>query len=452
MIEDSLAAVAERLGGRLQGADSTFRGLSTDSRMVEPGSLFLALRGPNFDGHAFAADALAAGAAAVLVERAPSSLAPAVIVDDSRRALGQLGSWWRRRVAPTVVGVTGSNGKTTVKQMLVSILSRVAATSATRGNLNNDIGVPLTLARLRLGDVYAVVEMGANRPGEIAALAALAQPGVAVVTNANRAHLEGFGSLEQVARAKGELYQALADDGTAVINVDDPHCSMWSRFAGQRSVIDFGIDNHAQVRGIPLGPSGRCRIELPGGVLELVLPVPGRHNLYNALAAAAVAVALGAPAAAIREGLEGFEPPAGRLCTRAATCGARIIDDSYNANPASLEAGADVLMQSGGEPWVALGDMGELGDDAAELHFQSGRMLRERGVRRLYAWGPLSAYTVRGFGSEGRHFEQKQDLIAALEEDLTAGVDLLVKGSRRAGMEAVVVRLCADDATPGEGR
>ncbi len=448
MIEASLVRLAEVLGAGLQGPTVTIRGLSTDSRVPRPGSLFVALRGPRFDGHAYAADALAAGAAGVLVEHA-DGLEPALVVADTREALGKVGHWWRQETDPLVVGVTGSNGKTTVKQMLVSILAGVGKTSATRGNLNNDVGVPLTLAKLSRDDQYAVIEMGANHMGEIAYLAGLARPDVALVNNANPAHLEGFGSIANIARAKGEIYEALGEDGVAVINADDPHAHVWMALAAGRTIVDFGMGGGARVRGRALSPAGHCRIELPGDTLELMLPVPGLHNLYNALAATAAAVALEIPAERIAAGLEGFEPPAGRLRPCAARCGADILDDSYNANPASLEAGARVLIAGAGEPWVALGDMAELGDDAPRLHQEAGRLLMHLGVRRLYACGPLSLHAAKGFGSEARHFDSRDDLIAALEQDLTAGVSLLVKGSRSSGMDKVVERLVGDAPKAG---
>ena len=442
MIRSDLATAAKVIRGRVQGDPVAFRGLSTDSRNVERGSLFIALRGPRFDGNRYVADALAQGAVAALVDRAQPDTGPLLLVDDSRRALGALGRWWREQVAPALVGVTGSNGKTTVKQMLTGILSGVGRTSATRGNLNNEIGVPLTLARLREDDAFAVVEMGANHVGEIAYLASLARPDVAVVTNARAAHLEGFGSLEQVARGKGELFESLAPDGVAVINADDPFAALWLQLADGRPVLDFGIDSPARIRGTMLDNAGRCRISLAGESLEITLPVPGRHNLHNALAAAAAAQALRVPAAAIAAGLESFEPPERRLRLRDATGGARLLDDSYNANPASLEAGVGVLVAMPEEPWLALGDMAELGEQAAELHFEAGRMARDHGVRRLYGFGPLSAHAVRGFGQGARHFAELEDLVAALEQDLTRGVALLVKGSRSMGMEIVVERLC----------
>lgn len=441
MIRARLSELAQVLDARIQGDDLFVSGVGIDSRHIDRGSLFVAIAGPRFDGHDFAVPALKAGAAAVMLEHAVDGAAPALLVDDSRVALGRLGRWWRQQVNPWVVGITGSNGKTTVKQMLHAVLSRAGDASATQGNLNNDLGVPLTLCRLRHGQRYAVVEMGANHAGEIAHLAALAQPDVAVVTNAGPSHLEGFGSVEGVAHAKGELFQALTAGGTAVINADDIYASLWREFAQGRRIIDFGIATEAAVKGEAELADGHFRVRTPQGELALRLRVPGRHNRMNALAAIAAALAFEVPLEAIRVGLEGFLPAAGRLQSRAAACGARVIDDSYNANPLSLAAAIDVLVEDGGESWLVLGDMGELGPQAEELHRDAGRYARKQGVSRLFALGELSAAAVEAFGPGASHFSDHGALIDALRTDLRADVTVLVKGSRSMGMEHVAAAL-----------
>lgn len=441
MIRARLSELAPVLDARIQGPDVTIGGVTIDSRRVGAGNLFVALVGPRFDGHDFAAGALSSGAAAALLQHPVDQAVPALLADDTRGALGRLGRWWRQQVNPWVVGVTGSNGKTTVKQMLHAILSRVADTAATEGNLNNDLGVPLTLCRLRHGQRFAVVEMGANHAGEIAQLAAMAQPDVAVVTNAGPSHLEGFGSVEGVAHAKGELFQALPAGGTAVINADDHYAGLWRELAAGRRVIDFGIHHEAAVRAEAPDADGRFRVGTPAGELVMQLRVPGAHNRMNALAATAAALAFEVPLDAIRDGLEGFQPAAGRLQLRPAMRGARVIDDSYNANPLSLAAAVDVLVGASGESWLVLGDMGELGPQAEELHAEAGRNARQRGVQRLFTLGPMSAVAARAFGEGAEHFSDRQRLIDALRKALHPDVTVLVKGSRSMGMERVAAAL-----------
>ncbi len=450
MIRLHLEDLVAPLGARLSGPSVAFQGVSTDSRAVQPGQLFVALEGERFDGHAFVADALGRGAAAVLVRRAEAITGPALVVDDTRRALGALARFWRRRCSARIAAITGSNGKTTVKEMLGAIMQRVAPTLMTRGNLNNDIGVPLTLFHLAQEDGFGVVEMGANHGGEIAELVAIAEPDVGVVTNAGPSHLEGFGSLDGVARGKGEMFQGLPMHGAAVINADDPYSGLWRELAGRRRVVDFGIDAPATVSA-QLAPSGEpVRMVLPTETIHVRMPVPGRHNLLNALAAAAAATALEAPAAAIRQGLEGFTPAAGRLSRRHGAAGCAVLDDTYNANPASLAAGLEVLVAEPGTPWLVLGDMGELGDEGAALHAWAGEQARAAGVQRLFAVGPLSAAATAAFGADAEHFDDHDALIKALCGSVSAEVTVLVKGSRSMGMERVVAALEAGDAAGGE--
>ncbi len=450
MIEARLSEVLPRIGAGLLGDDAVFRGVTLDSRRIERGNLFVALTGPRFDGHDYVGDALSSGAAAVMVEQAVRGAEPALLVDDCRQALGRLGRWWRQRMAATVVGITGSNGKTTVKQMVHGILEQAAPTYATEGNLNNELGVPLTLSRIAPGHRYVVVEMGASAAGEIAYLAGLAEPDVVVVTNAGPAHLEGFGSLDGVARAKGELFQALGPGGTAVINVDDTYAGLWRSFASGRAALGFGFSADADIRGIEALRGGVFEVCIPAGKLDIRLPVAGRHNRMNALAAIAVAVALDISPDHIRTGLERFRPAGGRLQRVPAAGGGWLIDDSYNANPASLSAGLAVLLEQPGEPWLVLGDMGELGADGEAMHAHAGREARRLGVTRLFAVGTLSRAAAEAFGEGGAHFDDQQQLIDALRPLMGGGAVVLVKGSRSMGLERVVAALAKQDKN-GEG-
>jgi len=463
MIRGTLNELIAVTGGRVHGGDAAFQGLSTDTRNLQAGSLFVALRGPNFNASDFIAAAREAGAAAVVVERAPSDDGPALVVRDSRLALGQIARHWRRKLAPELVGITGSNGKTTVKQMLAAILAQAGETLATKGNLNNDIGVPLTLACLTPAHRYAVIEMGANHAGEIALLGEIAEPHVAIVNNAGPAHLEGFGSLDGVARAKGELFELLGQDGTAVINADDCYAPLWRELAQERRVMDFGLEQPARVSAGSVDASGAVHIRTPLGEVSVRLAVPGRHNLMNALAATAAAVALNVSLDHVRAGLEGFRPEAGRLQYGYSPEGALIINDSYNANPASLNAGLAVLREqaaahaaqivgthgpdaASARPWLVLGDMAELGAEAVAMHAEAGLQARAAGVVRLYTLGNISAAASRAFGEGASHFQHRVDLLAALHGSLDPEVVVLVKGSRSMGMEHVVAGLMATTA------
>ncbi len=432
-----LGEVADWIGATLQGDNQAFHGVSTDSRSVQAGELFVALRGPRHDGHDHVATAIAQGAAAVMVERPMPVSVPQLVVADSRRALGELAAAWRRSLDVEVVAITGSNGKTTVKEMCAAILREAAPTLATEGNLNNDIGVPLTLLRLDETHRYAVVELGANHPREIAELVKLVAPQVALVTNAGPAHLEGFGSLEGVARAKGEIYSGLAEDGVAIINADDQFATLWHELAQGRRVISFGAQ--ADV-------SATYQVDVNGQLLHwqgldrecaFTLPLLGEHNLRNALAASAVALALELDTTLIAQGLQGMKPVPGRLHLREGIGGARVIDDSYNANPASVSAGLKVLAGFTGKRYLALGDMGELGEGAEALHREVGVEALQLGIERLYAYGPLSRAACEGFGEQGRYFGEQQQLIDALTPVLDNEVTVLVKGSRASRMDKV---------------
>lgn len=454
MIATSLSDTARMLGLDPPQNDARYVGVSTDTRHLAAGSMFVALRGPHFDGNDYLKQAATQGAVCALANRKASVGLPLLEVEDTRRALGQLAAAWRRRFRLPVMGVTGSNGKTTVKEMLAAICAHCGPTLATKGNLNNAIGVPLTLLELGSHHRYAVIEMGASAPGEIAYLAEIVLPDVAVVNNAAAAHLEGFGSLDGVIRAKGEIYTRLPEHGVAVINADDPGAPIWHELAGQRRQITFGTDSDCDVRldetalALTLGDEGfvsHLGIETPAGPLNLNLPLAGRHNALNAVAATAVALAAEIPVSAISAGLAQVQAVSGRLQYRAGRHGSRLIDDTYNANPHSLAAGIDVLTACPGERWLVLGDMAELGADGVALHTAAGRYARAAGIERLCALGPLSRHAVDAFGSGAEHYSNHELLIEALLRHLPSGATVLVKGSRSMTMERVVEQLTATD-------
>jgi len=453
-----LSELAVRIGAELHGADGDFRGASIDTRRVERGNLFFALPGSRVDGHDFVARAASLGAAAAVVDRLVDSPAPQLQVMDVEAALQRAGAASRHDFDGPVIGVTGSNGKTTVKQMLAAILDHAGSVLATEGNLNNHLGVPLTLMRLDESSQRAVVEMGASSSGEIAMLCDMARPDIAVVTNAGVAHLEGFGSREGVARAKGEIYAGLADDGTAVINADDAYAGLWSEIAGTRSQIRFarregeGVDVYASHEELAADGS-RFTLHTPTGSARVNLKLAGAHNISNALAAAAVAGALNLDADLIARGLAGMAAVGGRMVVTSARDGARLVDDSYNANPESLAAALGWLAQQPGPRWAVLGDMGELGDYAEQAHIEAGTTARQAGVSRLWLTGPLSRHTAESFGEGARWFTDHDALSEALlsalahdsaENNHTGPVTVLVKGSRSARMDRVADALRMD--------
>ncbi len=450
-----VAEAAAALDARYSGPDVVFAGCSTDSRSVPRDALFVALKGPVHDGHEHVGEARAQGAAAALVSRTPSGRSPGlpaeasfplIRVDDTLQALGRLSGAWRDRFELPVIGVTGSNGKTTVKEMLAAILGADAPVLATRGNLNNEIGLPLTLMELGAEHRLAVIEMGANHAGEIARLTVLARPHVGVITQCAPAHLEGFGTIEGVARAKGELFTHLDADGTAVINADDGFAPLWRELAGGRRRIEFAIDAHADVRAAWRQEDTGSRIDMttPGGEVSVRLPLPGRHNVANAAAATAAAIAVGATPEAIVTGLEGMRAVPGRLELKVLDGGARIIDDTYNANPASLRAGLEVLSAFPGRHWLVLGDMAELGDEAPEFHRQAAKLVREHGVDRLLTIGELSRLTTISFGEGAEHHASMDELVESLGESLDPQTTVLIKGSRSMGLERVVAALMVE--------
>ena len=445
----TLSQAAESMQGILHGADRGFDGVSTDSRTLKSGELFFALSGPNFDGGEFVGQASDLGAAAAVVRSLVKDDVAQITVDDTRLALGRLGAAWRHRHAATVVGVTGSNGKTTIKEMITACLSQIAPTLATAGNLNNDIGMPLMLLRIDPSHRYAVLEMGANHAGEIGYLTSLAQPDVVVISNAGIAHLEGFGSMTGIAHGKGEILQGDTRPQCAILNAEDEFYQYWLSLVEDIESLSFGLSDGADVYASRIvadqGSTAFC-LNFPEAAVDLTLPLAGIHNVRNACAAAAVSTALGVSPEQIRTALESIEPVAGRLQPVAGRHGAVLYDDSYNANPESVCAAGDFLVTLSGENWLVLGDMFELGETAGELHYDTGVALAESRIDRLFAVGDLSRHTIRGFGSHGEWFASIDDLIASVETDISADVNVLVKGSRGMRMERVVNALRAPEA------
>ena len=453
MIEGRLDWAASAMDGRLFGADADFRGASTDTRTLVPGQLFFALRGERVDAHEHLDAALAAGAVAAVVSREVASPIPQIRVADTRLALGALAHAWRKRHDLPVIAITGSNGKTTTKEMVASILREEGTTLSTEGNLNNDIGVPLTLFRLGSEHRHAVIEMGANRPNDIAELVAIAEPTVGLVTLCSAAHLAGFGDLAGVARAKGAIYARLGAAGTAIINLDDPFHAQWQATAGTARVLTFGMQDSAAITArnvtvLPIGQGSSFTLCTGAGEIGITLPLDGVHNVQNALAAAAVASALGLSLATVRAGLAAMKPVKGRLNVKTAPSGMVVIDDTYNANPASLAAAIGLLAEQPGRRWLLLGDMGELGSDGPRLHFEAGNAARNSGVERLFAVGPLAAEAARGFGAGATVFETRESAVEAVRRAADPDVVVLVKASRFMRFELAVQALVTSEGCP----
>lgn len=453
MIGMRLSEAGRAVGGNLLNGDVAFTDVATDTRGQVGDCLFVALKGERFDAHEFAGEALEAGAVAVMAEREMAIEAPQLLVPDTRAALGALAQAWRGGFCKPLVAITGSNGKTTVKEMVASILRVEGRVHATHGNLNNEIGVPKTLFGLGSEHDYAVVEMGANHPGEIEYLVALAQPDAALITNAGPAHLEGFGSLDGVASSKGEIFAGLPFGAIAVINFDDPYAGLWLQLAGERPVMSFAMDNEdADVRARILaeGADTRVAISCGQGEVELDLPLAGKHNVLNAAAATALCLSIGADLTSVKQGLESVRAASGRVRRhRLDHSEVELIDDTYNANPASVRAAiallADLASKNAKPAWLVLGDMAELGEDAPAMHAELGRAARESGIRRLMTLGPLSGEASAAFGEDGEPFEDHEALarrlLRLIRERGDRGANILVKGSRSAHMEDVVTKL-----------
>ena len=455
MTPRSLAFIAQATGGRLVGANRVVDGVATDTRALPGGdALFVALKGERFDGHAHVQAAIDGGCVAALVSHELAVDAPQVIVADTERALGAFAAAVQRERHTKVLAITGSNGKTSVKTLLLSILQQLGGAYANPGNRNNEIGLPLAVLDAPDDARFAVYEMGAGKPGDIAYLTEIARPDVALVNNIAPAHLERMGSLLGVAETKGAIHDALPADGVAVVNADDSFAPSFIERAQGRRVLRFGIDAAAelQARDIQLVANGaRFVLAAPTGDIAIALPMPGRHNVRNALAAAAMAIAVGASLEQVRAGLEAVQPVAGRLVAHALRSGAVLVDDSYNANPGSLAAGIDTLASSGDEAWLVLGDMRELGAGEIALHAQAGQQARAAGIVRLFALGDLSAHAVAAFGDGAQAFDSHEALADALAADLHAGVRVLVKGSRGSAMDRIVKALLQRDAAENGG-
>jgi len=445
---DSLSLAADCMNGTLHGADRQFDGISTDTRSIRGGELFFALQGPNFDGHDYVGKARANGAAGAVVSTHVEDDIAQIAVADAKLALGRFSAAWRQSKKARVIGITGSNGKTTLKELVAACLSSTAPTLATAGNLNNDIGMPLMLARIKDEHVYAVLEMGANHAGEIAYLASLANPDIVVITNAAAAHLEGFGSVEGVAHAKGEILQVADRPAVAILNADDDYYEYWRSLVEDTASLSFGLCESADIHADNIEASAtgsRFDLHLPDTSVPVSLSLPGLHNVRNACAAAAVAFALGIDSGKIRAALENVAPVKGRLQPLAGINACTLFDDSYNANPVSVTAAAEFLASLDGESWLVLADMKELGEGAEDLHREVGASVRASGVDRLFALGGLSQHCVEGFG-EGAIWYPDIDALLSDVGKAGSSVNILVKGSRSMRMERVVDALRA--ATP----
>lgn len=450
MIPLTLARIAQFTSGRLQGGGNALSidAVATDTRTLVAGDgralLFVALQGDNFDGHDHVARAAGLGVQAALVSRPVDVAIPQLVVAHTEHALGTLAGAVQRERTAIVVGITGSNGKTSVKQLVAAILSRAGATYANPGNFNNEIGLPLSVLAAPEEARFAVYEMGAGKPGDIAYLTAIARPRIALVNNIAPAHMERMGSLLGIADTKAAIYDALPADGVAIINADDAFAPYFAERAHGRRLLRFGIDASADITATALqlgAEATRFTLQTPVGDVAVTLPLSGRHNVRNALAATAIALAAEVPLATIVAGLAAVEPVAGRLVRHRLGTGAVLIDDSYNANPGSLQAAIDTLATAGGDRWLVLGDMRELGADAAAMHAQAGRNAKSAGIARLYALGSLSAVAAEAFGNGARHFDTHQTLIEALRDDLHGDARVLVKGSRGSAMDRVVTAL-----------
>ena len=443
-----LSEAATYMEGEVLGAnDATFTCVGTDSRKVSQHELFFALKGENFDGHQYAEQAIKQGASAVVIANKNCAARPAILVDDTKKALGRLAAAWRNMFTLPIVAVTGSNGKTTVKEMLAAILNATALTTnanstvlATQGNFNNDIGMPLTLLRLRKHHAFAVIEMGMNHLGEIAYLSNVAKPNIAVINNAGTAHIGELGSRDNIAKAKGEIFEGLSDDGIAVINRDDSYADYWKSLNKNRKIITFGLDAKADVTCSYQALDGYSQITLstPAGNVNFNLNMLGKHNVSNALAASACAVALGISIDEIAKALTQFNGVKGRLQRSDGINGAHVINDTYNANPDSMKAAIDVLTAQKGIRIFVMGDMGELGENSVAMHAEIGAYAKQRGITQLLAFGELCKHAVDAFGENGNHFDALEAIINAARSLMKHNATILVKGSRFMQMERVV--------------
>jgi UDP-N-acetylmuramoyl-tripeptide--D-alanyl-D-alanine ligase len=445
MIKMSLAEINKVLASFTSQEAIEINGVSTDTRTLTPGNLFVALKGEQFDGHTFVSEAAKKGASAALVSQKIDSPLPQIIVPDTLEALGKLSAYWRARFTIPFIGVTGSNGKTTLKNMIASILRAACQGNAnqvlaTEGNLNNNIGVPLNLLRLDANHRYAVLEMGMNHFGEIAYLTQLVKPRVAVINNAAEAHLEGLKDVAGVARAKGEIFLGLPENGYAILNKDDPHFTYWRDLIGNHPHLSFSLKNAADITAT-IHQDQTIELQTPQGKIGVKLPLLGTHNVMNALAATAATLAAGIDLTIIKQGLEHVSPAPGRMQQYFLPSGTRVINDTYNANPFSLQAAVNTLATFPGTKILVLGDMKELGSDAEKLHATAGEKIRAAGIDYLFTLGNLTAATTTTFGNNAQHFTDYKALVAALRPYLTKDVTILIKGSRSMRTERIFAEI-----------
>lgn len=443
MISVTLNELAQILNGELHGQSLTIDAVTTDTRQLTPGCLFVALKGERFDAHDFAEQAKAGGAGALLVSRKLDCDLPQLVVKDTRLAFGEIGAWVRQQVPTRVVALTGSSGKTSVKEMTAAILGECGNTLYTAGNLNNDIGVPMTLLRLTKAHQYAVIELGANHQGEIAWTVSLTRPEAALVNNLAAAHLEGFGSLAGVAKAKGEIFTGLPLDGVAIMNADNNDWLNWQSIIGGRKIWRFSpnaANSDFTANNVHVTSQGtHFTLQTPTGNIEVLLPLPGRHNIANALAATALAMAVGAPLDAVKAGLAKLKAVPGRLFPMPLAENQLLLDDSYNANVGSMTAAAQVLSEMPGYRIMVVGDMAELGDESEACHQQVGEAAKASGLDRVLSVG-VQSKAISDASGVGEHFNDKAALITRLKALIAEQqiITILVKGSRSAAMEEVV--------------
>lgn len=441
-----LSQVAKIVSADFRGRDEEFELVSTDTRTLQPGTLFVALRGSRFDGNNFVEEARERGAVGALVTRTIAIELPLILVDNTLTALAQLANYQRKQMQPSIIAVTGSCGKTTTRALLASIFRQCGSNVlASQRSFNNGIGVPLTLLRLRPEHNYAVVELGANHPGEISNLTQLVKPAIAIITNAAPAHLEGFSSIEGVAKAKGEIFQGLSENGIAVINVDDCFANFWRALVGKRRIITFGMNHPADItaKNIKMNSAAQPIFQLmtPKEEIDIQLPLIGAHNVANALAAAAAAYAAGLPLTAIKAGLEATFAIKGRLAEQKGYRGAIIIDDSYNANPLSVSAAIDVLAKRKGNSILVFGDMLELGEGCYQFHREIGERALQSGIQKLFCYGNFTQFTAKAFGKNAHHFNNQDQFLSALKDQLNENCVVLIKGSLSMNMNRIVKAL-----------
>lgn len=453
MMQNTLAALAKILSTTTDTPNATFSDVSIDTRTIQPQNLFVAIVGERVDGHDYIEEAQCKGAQAALVQHKVKATLPQILVEDTTAALGKLAASWRKQFSLPLIAVTGSNGKTTLKNMIASILQAACSATpshmlATTGNLNNHLGLPLTLTRLDKQHRYAVLEMGMNHPGEITYLTKIAQPTVAVINNAAPAHLEGLQDVAGVARAKGEIFLGLQPHGIGILNRDDAFFDLWRELLGKHEFLTFGLQHTADITAVisasASNNSPTFTLQTPMGHIDVHLPLPGRHNIMNALAATAATLAVNIDLPTIKAGLESVRSAPGRLQIHTLAQGIRLIDDTYNANPASLQAAIDMLTTQEGAKILILGDMKELGPQAELLHFNAGQKIRALGINHLFTYGQFSAKTTKGFGDQAQHFTDQHQLAEAVKPYLHAPATVLVKGSRSMHMENIVAKLKAN--------